>query len=87
MLTSDIANNLRNAQRELKQSKKKDYYKILEIQRGASDDEIKKVCSHRQRQCTVIDSFRRRTANSRCCTTPTRTQLKSARRLRPSSSS
>lgn len=39
----DIENNLRNAQRELKQSKKKDYYKILELPRTASEDEIKKA--------------------------------------------
>ena len=43
MRETDIVNNLQNAQRELKQSKKKDYYKILEVPRTATEDDIKKV--------------------------------------------
>ena len=34
---------LQNAQRELKKSKRKDYYKILGVNKGANDDEIKKA--------------------------------------------
>jgi preprotein translocase subunit Sec63 len=33
---------LRKAQAALKQAKRKDYYKILGVARGASEDEIKK---------------------------------------------
>lgn len=34
---------LKNAQMELKKSKRKDYYKILGVDKNASEDEIKKA--------------------------------------------
>jgi DnaJ family protein C protein 7 len=40
--SAEIANQLKNAKAELKRSKKKDYYKILDVPRTASEDEIKK---------------------------------------------
>lgn len=38
-----IAKDIRNAELELKKSKRKDYYKILEIEKDASDMDIKKA--------------------------------------------
>ena len=38
-----IAKDIRNAEMELKKSKRKDYYKILGIEKGASEPEIKKA--------------------------------------------
>jgi len=39
----DIRKELRNAERELKKSQRKDYYRILEVSKDASDIEIKKA--------------------------------------------
>lgn len=39
----NIARDIRNAELELKKSKRKDYYKILGVDRDASADEIKKA--------------------------------------------
>lgn len=41
--TMEIKNLLKEAKLALKRSKRKDYYKILGINRGATDDEIKKA--------------------------------------------
>lgn len=38
-----IAGEVRNAELELKKSKRKDYYKILGVEKDASDPEIKKA--------------------------------------------
>lgn len=39
----NIAKEVRNAEMELKKSKRKDYYKILGIEKDANDNEIKKA--------------------------------------------
>ena len=38
-----IKQELKEAQGDLKRSKKKDYYKILGVQKGATEEEIKKA--------------------------------------------
>lgn len=38
-----IAKEIRNAELELKKSKRKDYYKILDVEKDAGDNEIKKA--------------------------------------------
>merc|ERR1719495_560854 len=42
-----VRQNLHQAKVRLKQSKRKDYYKILGVERGANDDEIKKAYKKR----------------------------------------
>lgn len=41
--SANLKAKIKDAQKKQKQAKKKDYYKILEIERGASDAEIKKA--------------------------------------------
>jgi len=43
MLTSENQHLLQEAKRDLKKSKRKDYYKMLGIAKDATDDEIKKA--------------------------------------------
>jgi len=43
MLMTEHQQMLQDAKRELKKSKRKDYYKILGIGKDATDDEIKKA--------------------------------------------
>jgi len=43
----EIRQNLQQAKIRLKQSKRKDYYKILGVERGANDDEIKRAYKKR----------------------------------------
>ena len=43
MLLSEHQQLLQDAKRELKKSKRKDYYKILGVGKDATDDEIKKA--------------------------------------------
>lgn len=43
----EVRQNLQQAKIRLKQSKRKDYYKILGVDRGANDDEIKKAYKKR----------------------------------------
>lgn len=40
---SEHKNLLKNAQLELKKSKRKDYYKVLGVDKNATEDEIKKA--------------------------------------------
>ena len=42
-MTSEHSQLLQEAKRELKKSKRKDYYKMLGINKDATDDEIKKA--------------------------------------------
>ena len=43
----EVRQSLHQAKVRLKQSKRKDYYKILGVERGANDDEIKKAYKKR----------------------------------------
>ena len=43
----EVRQSLQQAKIRLKQSKRKDYYKILGVERGANDDEIKKAYKKR----------------------------------------
>ena len=43
LLTSENQHLLQEAKRDLKKSKRKDYYKMLGIAKDATDDEIKKA--------------------------------------------
>ena len=44
---AEVRQSLHQAKVRLKQSKRKDYYKILGVERGANDDEIKKAYKKR----------------------------------------
>lgn len=41
--TQGIAQKIKNAKLELKKSKRKDYYKILDVSKNCTEDEIKKA--------------------------------------------
>lgn len=43
LVFSDHKHLLKNAQLELKKSKRKDYYKVLGVDKNATEDEIKKA--------------------------------------------
>ena len=43
MMTTEHSQLLSEAKRELKKSKRKDYYKMLGVSKEASDDEIKRA--------------------------------------------
>ena len=43
LFSSDHKHLLKNAQLELKKSKRKDYYKVLGVDKNATEDEIKKA--------------------------------------------
>jgi DnaJ family protein C protein 7 len=42
-MSGELKQKIQNARLELKKSKRKDYYKLLEVSKEANDDEIKKA--------------------------------------------
>jgi len=64
-----VRQNLHQAKVRLKQSKRKDYYKILGVERGANDDEIKKaykkraLATHPDRHAGASESEKREQEN------------------------
>jgi len=59
----NIAKEIRNAELELKKSKRKDYYKILGVEKDADDNQIKKayrklaIIHHPDKVCVPMSSF------------------------------
>jgi len=58
----NIAKEIRNAELELKKSKRKDYYKILGVEKDADDNQIKKayrklaIIHHPDKVCVLMSS-------------------------------
>jgi len=66
---AEVRQSLHQAKVRLKQSKRKDYYKILGVERGANDDEIKKaykkraLATHPDRHAGASESEKREAEN------------------------